>query len=533
VLRQFRADTLLVVEENKALPFAPDTPAMAAPPGPKFRDVTASSGIRFVHEQSASVDFKISPLLPYQLSKMGPCLAKGDVNGDGLEDLFIGASAGHESILYLQTKDGKFIPAASQPWNAVKDYTNTDALFFDADGDGDMDLYLVSGGADYPLHDKRYQDRFFENDGHGNFKELTGALPAETVSGACVRAADIDHDGRPDLFVGGAVCPGLFPQAPESFILKNATVPGKIQFVKEVSSTDSALSFPGMVADALWMDINKDGWQDLVVVGPFMPISIFENHRGRLVNETRAYGLADTQGWWCRLAAADIDHDGDTDLVVGNIGLNTQYKASAMQPLTITYADFDGDGIIDPILCYYNGGKSYPVATRDELLHQIPSLQKKLSRYADYADDQLTDLFSPGQLAEARTVTIKTMQSVCLRNHGNRHLTIVPLPAAAQISAVNGILIRDLDGDGKDEILLAGNFYPLRAQQGPLDAGIGLVLTADGRGGFRSLSYDQTQLYMPGDIRNIMAIKQAGSFVVVAAKNNGPVEVIAPVSVYR
>jgi hypothetical protein len=533
LLRQVRADTLLVVEENKALPALQNIVPVAITAGLKFRDVTASSGIHFIHEQSASVDFKISPLLPYQLSKMGPCLAKGDVNGDGFEDLFIGGSAGHESILYLQTKDGKFVPASSQPWNAVKDYTNTDALFFDADGDGDMDLYLVSGGADYPLHDRRYQDRFFENDGHGNFKELPGALPPETVSGSCVRAADIDHDGRPDLFVGGAVCPGLFPLSPESFILKNKSVPGKIQFAKEVSPMDSALAFPGMVADALWMDINKDGWQDLIVVGPFMPITIFENHHGRLIDETRAYGLADTQGWWCRLAAADIDHDGDTDLVVGNIGLNTQYKASAMQPLTITYADFDGDGIIDPILCYYNGGKSYPAATRDELLHQIPSLQKKLPRYADYADAQLTDLFSPAQLAGARTVTIKTMQSVCIRNHGNRHLTVVPLPAIAQISAVNGILIKDLDGDGKDEILLAGNFYPLRAQQGPLDAGIGLVLKADQTGGFRALPYDQTQLYMPGDIRNIIAIKHENSYLVIAAKNNGPVQVVAPASALR
>ena len=542
LLKNIRADTLLVVDESAAgaaslgdalhpgLPGTAVTARTAAGPATlQFRDITAASGIRFTHEQSSSVDFKISPLLPYQLSKVGPCLAKGDVNGDGLEDVFIGASAGHESILYLQTRDGRFIPAASQPWNAVKDFTNTDALFFDADGDGDMDLYLVSGGADYPLNDKRYQDRFFENDGRGNFREVKDALPPETVSGACVRASDIDHDGLPDLFVGGSVKPGLFPEAPESFILKNKSVPGKIRFVKDAIQTDTTLAYPGMVSDAIWVDINKDGWQDLVVVGPFMPITIFENHRGRLVNETAAYGLSDTQGWWCRLAAADMDHDGDTDLVVGNMGLNTQYKASVSQPMTITYADFDQDGTLDPILCYYNGDKSYPSATRDELFDQMPSLQKKFGRYKDYADAQLTDIFSSAQLAAARTVSIRTTRSVYLRNDGNRRFTMIPLPAYAQISAVNGILLQDLDGDGKEDILLAGNFYPLRVQQGPLDGGIGLFLKGDGAGNFTPVPYEYTQLYMPGDIRNIMGIKQGGNLLIVAAKNDGKVQVVEPV----
>ena len=542
LLTDVRGDTLLVIDETQAAAGAPagspgggppargnpaEAPDIAPPPGIQFHDVTAATGIRYTHQQSGTVDFKISPLLPYQLSKVGPCLAKGDVNGDGLEDLFIGASAGYASTLYLQTRDGRFVPAPSQPWNDVRDFTNTDALFFDADGDGDLDLYLVSGGADYPLGDKHYQDRIFENDGHGHFTEVKGALPAETVSGSCVRAADMDHDGLPDLFVGGSVKPGLFPEPPESFLLKNVSQKGHIRFEK--MQIDSTLAFAGMVSDALWVDINKDGWQDLVVVGPFMPISIFENHHGRLEDKTRAYGLADTQGWWCRLAAGDPDHDGDTDLVVGNMGLNTQYKASAREPLTITYADFDGDGTLDPILCYYNGGKSYPAVTRDELFDQMPSLQKKFGRYKDYADAQLTDMFSGAQLAGAKTVSLKNMQSVYLRNDGNQHFTVIPLPAYAQMSAVNGIVLQDLDGDGKEDLLLAGNFFPLRAQQGPLDASIGLFLKGDGAGGFTPVPYAQTGLWLSGDIRNIITLGQGDRFVVIAAKNNGPVQVVKPV----
>jgi hypothetical protein len=204
------------------------------------------------------------------------------VNKDGLEDLFIGASAEQESVLYLQTQDGKFVPSTNQPWNAEKKYTNADAIFFDADGDGDDDLYLVSGGADYALNSKNYQDRFFENDGHGNFKQLDDALPVETVSGACVRAADINNDGLQDLFVGGRFKPGMFPETPASFVLKNVSKQGHIQFVRDASQTDTTLAHPGMVTDAAWFDINKDGWKDLVVVGQFMPVTIFENREWQI-----------------------------------------------------------------------------------------------------------------------------------------------------------------------------------------------------------------------------------------------------------
>jgi hypothetical protein len=518
-----RADTLLVANQNDAI----QNDAFVKPsPKSMFADVTASSGINFTHRQSTFVDFKIAPLLPFQLSKIGPCIAKADVNGDGLEDVFIGASAGQESQLYLQTKEGNFLLSKSQPWNNNKNITNADALFFDADGDGHPDLYLVSGGDDYPLNSPNYQDRIFENDGQGNFAEVKNALPLITTSGSCVRAGDIDNDGLHDLFIGGRFVPGMFPEAPTSYILKNKSTRGHILFERDLNQTDKVLNRPGMVTDALWIDLNKDGWQDLVVVGQFMPITIFENHNGKLAEATKAYGLSETNGWWTRILAEDFDRDGQVDFIVGNLGENTQYKASENEPLTITYGDFDHDGVIDPILCYFIQHQSYPVATRDELFNQMPSLHKKFQSYASYADAQLGDLFSRDELAASKTVKIDMLQSVFLRNEGNKKFKIIPLPERAQISMINGITSLKNGQSGYDDLLIAGNFYPWRVSQGPLDAGIGLFLKNDGKGNFTPGDYSQTGLCIPGDVRNILTVKSAKGLLIVAVKNGGAVQVL-------
>lgn len=534
-----RADTLLTITEKEARPADPHHPAFApdnsmpatVPASPLFTDITATSGVSYIHQPSDFVDFKVFPLLPYQVSHVGPCLAKGDVNGDGLEDLFIGGTAGQESRLYLQTATGAFQPAALQPWNSDKDHTNAGALFFDADGDGDLDCYLVSGGTDYPQGSRNYQDRLYENDGRGNFTIVVNALPVETVSGSCARAADYNRDGRLDLFVGGKVVPGLFPVTPESFLLKNTSRPGHIRFERDSTGQDSLLAHqatgPGMVADACWIDLNKDGWPDLVVVGAFMPITIFENKEGRLTNQTRAYGLDHTEGWWTSLLAADFDHDGNIDLVVGNIGTNIQFKASDQQPLKIYYGDFSGNKTFDPILTYYIQGKSYPYASRDELFQELPAQQKKFSRYETYSNAQIEDLFTPEQIAAAGVKEVRILSSCYFHNDGGRHLTRYPLPERSQISMINGWAEENIDG--KESLVLAGNFYPFRAQLGPLDAGMGLVLQMDGspgKGPFTSLPYDRTGLCIPGDVRSLIGLKGKKQDFIVAASYNGAVQVL-------
>jgi len=519
-MENVKADTTIAIESFS-------TRIESIPPGkPLFHDITNSAGIDFIHKQPAFVDFKITPLLPYQLSKIGPAIASGDVNDDGLDDVFIGAGATQDSWLYLQSKDGRFAQSASQPWNADKNMTISDALFFDADNDGDKDLYFVSGGADYPLNNKNYQDVLYENDGHGNFKKTDGALPMETVSGSCVRAGDFNKDGLTDLFVGGKIKPGLFPEAPESFVLENKSTKGHILFEKSKAQTDTTIAHPGMVTDAAWVDINKDGWQDLIVAGEFMPITVFENHNGVLVNETKTYGLDNSNGWWCRILADDFDNDGDTDLVIGNLGTNTQLKASDKEPLSIVYGNFYGNGATDAILCYYNGGKNYPYYSKDEVADQIPSIQKQFLHYSDYADVEVKNLLNEQQWTKAHTAEVKTFQSVFIRNNGNKSFALAPLPDLAQVSALNGMVSVDIDGDGNKDIVLAGNFYPLRVQLGPLDASIGLILKGDGKGGFIPLSYERTHLQISGDVRNLIKIKTADNYILAATKNNGAVQLL-------
>ncbi|MDP4212764.1 MAG: VCBS repeat-containing protein, partial [Bacteroidota bacterium] len=493
---------------------------------PMFVDITAKSGIDYKNQPSPFVDFKATTLLPFQLSKIGPCLAKADVNKDGLEDVFIGATSGQENVLYLQTKDGRFVRSASQPWNSNLDIDNADALFFDADGDGDQDLYLVSGGAEFISDSKNYQDRIFENDGKGNFKEVPNALPTENISSSCARAADIDKDGLPDLFIGGSFVPGRFPTTPESFILKNRSKKGRILFEKDNDIRDTAIKNIGMVTDAVWTDLNKDGWPDLIVVGQFMPIRIFENKKGKLNDATSAYGLSNTNGWWRRIIADDFDNDGNVDFMIGNVGLNTAFHASQQEPLSIIYGEFYYKGVIDPVLTYYNGGKNYPWYSKDELARAIPTIQKQFLRYEDYARATVTDIFSKEQLAKSSTVNVNMLQSIFLRNNGNHSFSIIPLPNDAQVSAINGIVVADLDKDGNKDVITSGNLYPFRVQIGPLDASLGLVLKGNGKGNFSPMVYDATGLFIDGDVRNMISVNSKNGFLLIAAKNNGSVQVV-------
>jgi len=522
-VQNIKADSTLIIAESNGVFHEPGKPDSTTA---IFYDITRSSGIQYNHKQSGFVDFKVSPLLPYQLSKIGPCLAKEDVNNDGLEDLFIGSTTKQQNILYLQSANGTFKPSPIQPWNNTKDKTFADALFFDADKDGDADLYLVSGGVDFPLNAENYQDELYSNDGKGNFQYQINAIPKETLSGSCVRAADYNNDGLQDLFIGSKYTPGQFPAPSKSIFLINKSKGGEIKFENDIQKDSSVLQ-PGMVSDAVWIDLKKDQFPELVVAGLFMPITIIENEKGALKNKTKEYGLDDTQGWWCRIKAGDLNNDGNIDLVVGNLGTNSQFRASEKEPLQVTYADFNDDKVLDPVITMYMQGKSYPYFTRDEMLDQVPSLQKKFRRYTDYSDAQLEDLFPPEKLQKAPVAKIKTFNSSVLINNGKGQFNVSSLPVLAQQSIASALDIIDVDKDGNKDILVAGNCYPMRVQLGPLDASFGIVLKGNGKGNFSTINYEHTGLYIPGDVRSMLKMQSKDHELIIVAKCNDPVQVVA------
>ncbi|RYY61157.1 MAG: RNA-binding protein [Chitinophagaceae bacterium] len=494
-----------------------------------FSDISATPGIGFIHHENEFVDFKREFLIPCQLSRQGPKMAKGDVNGDGLDDVFIGGASGQAGQLYLQQEDARFKAAASQPWTEFALSEETGALFFDADNDGDADLYVASGGNEWRMAGPELQDHLYLNDGRGNFTHAPNALPVEGYSGSCVAAADFDKDGDPDLFIGSGGVPGVYPLSTGNIILRNDMVKGsaspRFTDVTKTLAGDTLMK-AGMVTDASWNDMDNDGWPDLVIGGSWMPISIFHNEKGKAFrNITGESGLENTGGWASRLMVADIDGDGDLDMVNGNLGNNTQFRTSEKEPMVLYAADFNDDGRIDPVISWYIHNISYPFNSRDELVEQMPAMNKRFIRYEDYAKATMADLFNKKQLENARKFYIRNTASALLVNT-NGKFEQKALPLEAQFSLVNSILYNDYDGDGKKDLLLAGNFYPFRVQQGRCDASVGTLLKGDGKGNFRTVGRNITGLDLAGDVRDMVEIKSRQGNQVIVSKNNDAVQVI-------
>ena len=496
---------------------------------PLLKDVTAASGMDFRHVENSYVDFKSERLLLYQLSRLGGKLAVADVNGDGNDDVFFGGAAGQPGQLYFGQNDGTCIKAAPQPWEADKICEDLDAVFFDADTDGDLDLYVVSGGNEFPTEDPYHQDRLYLNDGKGGFTKASHALPAEAASGSCVAMADYDKDGDLDLFVGGRHVPHYYPLTPRSFLLRNDTplspplrgdAEGRgVSFTEVTHEANENLQKAGMVTDAIWSDINGDAWPDLILVGEWMPVMVFQNENGKLRDITASCGLQESQGWWSKISACDVDGDGDTDFLLGNAGTNLQFHASAEEPVTCYTQDINQDGALDPVLCYYIQGKSYPLPSRDELLDQVTPLRKKFIKYADYADASIEDIFGEELMTSAHVLKAVTLQSSWVENLGSGQFRLKPLPAMAQTSMVNGFVHDDFDEDGQKEILAAGNFFPYRVQLGRSDASTGILLKFQ-QGDFQV--YDITSpLWLTGDIRDmaVMQFKNAPKRIVISRNN--------------
>jgi hypothetical protein len=477
----------------------------------------------FTHQEENFVDFKIQRLLPNVLSTQGPHMAKGDVNGDGREDIFICGARNQESKVFIQNGDGTF-KALSQP-DFPKDAASedTDATFFDADGDKDLDLVVVSGGYCFPAGDPSLQPRFYVNDGKGKFTRKTDQLPSFSVDAACVKPGDVDGDGDADLFIGGRVTPGQYPKVPESYLLVNN---GKGQFTTQTDQLAPQLKHIGMVTDAIWLDMNQDKAQDLIVIGEWMPITVFINTQGKLENKTSAYLSESSSGWWNRILAEDFDKDGDLDVVVGNLGLNNQMRVSDQQPAALYYSDFDNNGIIDPVLSYYIEGKNYPAYSRDELGGQMPAIKKRFTKYESYAKATIEDLFTKEQLQAAQKLTASRFHSMYFENT-NGKFTSKELPIQAQFSPVYAIQSLDVNRDGHLDILLGGNLEKTRVVTGKYDANYGTALLGDGKGNFTYLPQAQSGLHIRGDVRDIVVLEQGNQTKVLFAVNNDQVRTVA------
>lgn len=478
------------------------------------------SAINTVHKENDFNDFTVQPLLLNYLSRQGPCMAKADINNDGLEDIFIGGSKGFSSQFFLQTKAGSFITHLQN--TIKKDSLSEDvaAEFFDADKDGDADLYVASGGYEFSERDPLLQDRLYLNDGKGNFVKKENGLPLLLFSKSCIKAADADGDGDLDVFIGGRVIPGKYPLTPESKLLFND---GKGNFNDVTASNASLLQHVGMVTDAIWMDINNDKLPDLIIVGEWMPIKIFINEKGKLKDASSSFIKFSSSGWWNRIYADDFDGDGDKDLILGNWGLNEQFHATEKEPLSLYYKDFDDNGSIDPIFCYYINGVSYPAASKDDLTQQLPSLKKKFLYYRTYANATIDTLFSKDILKEAGLLKAQELATIYLENRGKDGFIPRSLPNEAQYSPVYGIVSLDANGDGKKDLILAGNNSWARIKFGRFAANHGTLLLGDGKGNFTYTPQFKSGLNIRGDVRSILLINSAKYPKLIFGLNNSSI----------
>lgn len=515
IITGLKTNQTIILKNSEAQPVKPEEVLL---PQPLLNVADYGNSISFKHTENDYVDFRKQILLPHFLSTQGPRIGKGDINNDGLEDLYMCGAKGSAGALFIQKKNGSFEENVQSCFAEDINCEDTDALFFDADGDNDQDLYVVSGGNEFTPKSPELQDRLYLNNGKGVFTKSEGRLPVMLTSGSCVKAADLDNDGDTDLFVGGRLIPESYPLSPRSYILENN---GKGFFADATEKYSKALMEAGMVTDASLSDVNGDTRPDLLITGEWMKIRVFINTGNSFQDITDSSGLKDTEGWWNTIHSGDFDKDGDIDFVAGNMGLNTRIKVSNSEPATIHAKDFDNNGILDAIMCYYILGVSYPFYSKDDLQAQLPFIRKKYPSYTSYSDQKLTDIFTPGELKGARVLKATLFESCYIENTGNGQFKIKPLPREAQYFPVYGIESGDYNNDGNQDLIIGGNFTGTRIKFGEQDAGKGLMLEGDGKGGFTPLSDIQSGLFIRGEIRDIEEVKLAdGKHIIVFALNN-------------
>ena len=483
-----------------------------------FEEITDQINLSFRHQESEFDDFDREFLLPYKLSDFGPALTAADVNGDELDDFFIGGARGQSGELFIQSASGGFARVRNQPWQQHAASESTDAVFFDIDGDGDMDLYVVSGSNEYVADDTDLQDHLYLNDGKGNFQWASEVLPDMHSFGTCATAADFDGDGDQDLFVGGYIIPGKYPSPDRSYLLENRQ--GKFEDVTDIWLPE--LKQRKLITDAQWVVTEANELPALAVVGTWMSPTVYTN-TGSQLKSGNSDSLA-SAGWWFSLSAADWNQDGTDELVMGNVGLNYRYTASTQSPFELYADDFDANGSTDLLFGYYQNGNLYTIEERDRMYQQLPTVKKKFADYDSYAEATLALLVGNAELKQARHFSAQTFRSSWAAIKDGQITTLTPLVNEAQFSAVRDILLVDVNQDEHLDIILAGNLHSVETRTPRLDAGTGLVMLSDSQGNFDPLPTAESGFYVPGDVRKLAWLRSSSGYILLVANNNGALQ---------
>ncbi|MEI8111327.1 MAG: VCBS repeat-containing protein [Chitinophagia bacterium] len=495
-----------------------------------FRNVTKQAGLAYVQQEKDFIDFNIQKLIPHKFSEYGPALAVGDVNGDQLEDMVLGGSFSNSAQIFLQQKDGRFIqkPLITNADINTKRWEDEGMILFDADGDGDLDLYIASGGYENERNTPIYQDKLYVNDGKGNYTINTKAIPQEFTSKMCVRSFDYDKDGDLDLLVTGRVDPWNYPKPVSSFLFRNDSKDTTIRFTDVTASVAPALQTIGLVCDALCSDFDGDGFIDLILAGEWMAPTLLQNKQGKFTPVNTPKTIADQKGWWNSIVSGDFDKDGDIDYVLGNMGKNSFYRADAEHPVSILGGDFDKNGSYDAIPSLYlpdlrGNKKDFPAQSRDDLVKQMISMRNRFQNYKGYAVAGIEEVLSNEQKKMAIRLKATQFASVWMKNNGNGNFEVIPLPKEAQFSTINGMVVDDFNEDGNLDIAINGNDYGTEVSVGRYDAMNGLILVGDGKGGFSPMTILQSGIYIPGNGKALVQIALANHRSCIAAsENRGP-----------
>lgn len=531
VLKNVKANQVLTVDIKNAN--LPDTWNDAGFANALFTDVSLSAGINYIPQENDYIDFDRERLLPHKLSQYGPGLAAGDIDGNGLDDIYVGGSSGFPGKFFLQQNNGKFVMKNLPVNNNSEKSEDMGTLLFDADGDGDLDLFCASGSDEFSANAKNYQDHLLINDGKGNFTVDASALPVNYTSKSCIKAVDLDNDGDLDLFIGGRCLPGKYPMPVSSFIYRNDSKNGQIKFTDVTSEVAPALKNIGMVCDAIWTDFDNDGWTDLILAGEWMPITFLKNNQGKLENATAQTGVGDQTGWWNSIVAGDFDNDGDIDYIVGNLGQNSFLRASDQYPVRIYAKDFDNNGSIDPIVTVYlkdkkGEKKEFTMMNRDDIVNQLPGVRKRFPEYKQFASATVHEIFPDDKMKGALVLQANNFKSCYLKNNGNGKFELHPLPDQAQISLLNGMVVDDFNSDGNLDVAICGNDYGNEVFNGRYDAMSGLVLLGDGKGNFAPQTILQSGFFVPGDAKALVKLKAAGNnYFLAATQNRGPLKLFS------